>query len=400
LTTATTPPGPKSGACAAFGRAARVFPLVTAAVFSGACGHRARMTTARVERHDLVVPVLCDGVLEPGAGGEVRASQAATVASLPVRDGARVAAGEVLLTLSNPDLSERARGSRSDAAALAAELETARSESSALSQEAARRRRTLESDERLLRAGAITREARDADAAALSDAEARLRGAEAKVTSLSGNGESSRLALAERSASDLEREAGALTVRSPAAGIVYGLPRRIGMRVEAGDVLASIADPSARRVRIRIDEPDVPRIARGERLTVTFDGLPGRRWEGRVVEVAAGLREEGGRRVGDVSGEIEDREALLPGNASVNVSIVTAERRGVLVIPRAAIFRDGARRIVYVPQSGKARRREVSVGVLGPTEAEVTAGLSDGDRVILPGVAPLSDGVPVSVSGD
>jgi len=358
------------------------------------------VTTARVERHDLVVPVLCDGVLEPGAGGEVRASQSATVASLPVRDGARVAAGEVLLTLSNPDLSERARGSRSDASALSAELEAARSESGVLSREADRRRRTLESDDRLLRAGAITRETRDADAAALSDAEAKLRAAEAKVGSLSGKGGSSRVVLAEQNAADLAREAGALTVRAPAAGIVYGLPRRIGMRVEAGDVLASIADPSARRVRIRIDEPDVPRISRGERLTVTFDGLPGRRWEGHVAEVAAGLREEGGRRVGDVSGEIEDRDALLPGNASVNVSIVTAERRGVLVVPRAAILRDGARRIVYVPQSGKARPREISVGVLGPTEAEVTAGLSAGDRVILPGAAPLSDGAPVSISGD
>lgn len=365
-----------------------------------ACGHRVRVNAERARRQDLVIPVLCDGVLEPGAGGEVRASQPATVASLPVRDGARVAAGEVLLTLSNPDLAERARGSRSDAAALSAELEAGRSESRALSEETARRRRTLESDERLLRAGAITRETRDADAAALSDAEAKLRGAEARVRSLAGNGGSSRLALAERSASDLEREAGALTVRAPAAGVVYGLPRRVGTRVETGDVLASIADPSARRVRIRIDEPDLPRIARGERMTVTFDGLPGRRWEGRVVEVAAGLREEAGRRVGDVSGEIEDRDALLPGNASVNVSIVTAERRGALVIPRSAVFRDGPRRIVYVPESGKARRREVSIGLLGPTEAEVTSGLREGDRVILPGAAPLADGAPVSISGD
>jgi membrane fusion protein (multidrug efflux system) len=104
--------------------------------------------------------------------------------------------------------------------------------------------------------------------------------------------------------------------------------------------------------------------------------------------------------VGDVSGEIVDRQALLPGNASVNVSIVTAERPGALVIPRAAIFRDGARRIVYVPESGKARRREVSIGVLGPVEAEVTGGLREGDRVILPGVVPLTDGAPVSASGD
>jgi HlyD family secretion protein len=172
------------------------------------------------------------------------------------------------------------------------------------------------------------------------------------------------------------------------------------MRVETGDVLAAIADPSARRVRIRIDEPDLPRIAVGQKLTVTFDGLPGRRWEGRVAEVAAGLREEGGRHVGDVSGEIADREALLPGNASVNVSIVTAERPGALVIPRAAILRDGPRRLVFVLESGNARQRVVSIGLLGPTEAEVTGGLRDGDRVILPGAVPLKDGVPVSASGD
>lgn len=365
-----------------------------------ACGRGVPFTAVRVQRQDLVVPVLCDGVLEPGAGGEIRATQPATIASLAVSDGSRVAAGQVLLTLSNPDLSEKARGSRSEVEALAADLEAARSDVAALSEEAGRRRRTLESDDRLLREGAITREARDADAAALSEAEARLRAAEAKVKSLGRDGRTSRLALAEQNASDLEREAGALTIRSPAAGIVYGLPRRQGMRVETGDVLAAIADPSRRRVRIRIDEPDLPRIAVGQELTVTFDGLPGRRWDGRVVEVAAGLREEGGRHVGDVSGEIADREALLPGNASVNVSIVTAERRGALVIPRAAIFRDGVRRVVYVPESGKARRREVSIGVLGPTEAEVTGGLREGDRVILPGAVPLTDGAPVSLSGN
>ena len=374
--------------------------MAAVALATVACGRRVQVTAARAERRDLVIPVLCDGILEPGTGGEIRASQQATVKSLPVREGARVSAGEVLLTLSNPDLSARARGSRSEAGELSADLESARSEASALSEEAGRRRHALESDERLLQEGAITRETRDADAAALADAEARLRGAEAKSKSLAGDGRASRVALAEQNASDLEREAEALTVRSPAAGVVYGLPRRVGMRVETGDVLASIADPSARRVRIRIDEPDLPLISIGQKLTVTFDGLPGRRWEGRVVEVAAGLREEGGRHVGDVSGEIEDREALLPGNASVNVSIVTAERKGTLVIPRAAIFRDGNRRVVFVPESGKARRREVSIGLLGPTEAEVTGGIHDGDRVILPGAVPLTDGAAVSVGGE
>ena len=344
--------------------------------------------------------MLCDGILEPGAGGEIRASQPATVASLLVADGARVSAGEVLLTLSNPEVAQRARDARSAAAGLSAELDAARSEASALSEDVARRRRALDSDERLLREGAITRESRDADAAALSDAQARLRGAEAKVRALDGEGSASRLPLARASAFDLEREAGALTVRAPAAGVVYGLPRRVGLHVEPGEIVAAIADNAARRVRIRIDEPDLPRVAPGQSLTVTFDGLPGRSWTGRVMEVSPALREEGSRRVGEVGGVVEDRGALLPGNASVNVSVVTAERRGALVIPRAAILRDGPRRIVFVPESGKARRREISIGLLGPTEAEVTAGLRDGDRVLLPGATPLTDGMSVSISGE
>ena len=354
----------------------------------------------RAHRQDLVIPVLCDGILEPGAGGEIRASQAATVASLPVRDGARVSAGDVLLTLSNPEIAQRARDARSAVAGLSAELAAARSEADSLSADVRRRRGVLDSDERLLREGAVTREVRDADASALSDAEARWRGAEAKVESLGGEGRASRLPLADASASDLEREAAALTVRAPAAGLVYGLPRRVGLHVAAGDIVASIADPSSRRVRIRIDEPDLPRIALGQPLTVTFDGLPGRSWAGRITDVSPALREEGARRVGDVAGVIEDRGALLPGNASVNVSVVTAERKGALVIPRAAVLRDGARRIVFVPESGRARRREISIGLLGPTDAEVTAGLRDGDRVLLPGAAPLAEGMPVSVAGE
>jgi len=376
-------------------------PLIAVALAGTAgCRHRTEATAVRAHRQDLVVPVLCDGILEPGAGGEIRASQPATVASLPVREGARVSAGDVLLTLSNPEIAQRARDARSAAAGLSAELAAARSEADSLAEDVRRRRQVLDSDERLLREGAVTREARDTDASALSDAEARLRTAQAKAESLAGPGRASRLPLAEASASDLEREAGALTVRAPAAGVVYGLPRRVGLHVEPGEVLAAIADNAFRRVRIRIDEPDLPRIAPGQPLTLTFDGLPGRSWAGRVMEVSPALREEGGRRVGDVGGVIEDRGTLLPGNASVNVSIVTAERKGALVIPRAAVLRDGARRIVFVPESGRARRREISIGLLGPTDAEVTAGLRDGDRVLVPGAAPLAEGMPVTVAGE
>jgi membrane fusion protein, multidrug efflux system len=148
-------------------------------------------------------------------------------------------------------------------------------------------------------------------------------------------------------------------------------------------------------VRARVDQPDLPRIAVGQRLQVTFDGLPQERWSGRVVSVAPGLRTESGRDVGDVVGEIADAQAKLPANAAVEVEIVTGEKADALVVPRAALLRDGDRRFVYVYEDGRARRREVSVGLLGLSDAEVASGLRENERVIVPGGAPLSDGLRV-----
>ena len=58
----------------------------------------------------------------------------------------------------------------------------------------------------------------------------------------------------------------ALTVRAPFDGVVYGLPRRVGETVSAGQVVANVIDPQHRRLRARVDQPDLPRIAVGQRL--------------------------------------------------------------------------------------------------------------------------------------
>jgi len=104
----------------------------------------------------------------------------------------------------------------------------------------------------------------------------------------------------------------------------------------------------------------------------------------------------GGRQVGEVLGEISDPTSRLPPNASVNVQIVVGEKKGALVVPRAALQRDGERRFVWILQNGRARRRDVKVGLVGLTEVEVTSGLADGDRVLMSGAVPLSEGLRVA----
>jgi HlyD family secretion protein len=350
-----------------------------------------------VRRGDLVVPIQCDGTLEPPPGGEMRAAETATVGAILVHEGERVEAGTPLLRLESPDLTQKALEARADALRLTAERDAAAADVAELDRQVEHLREVFEGDKRLLPSGAITRMAYQADELALREAEDRARAARARLTGFEGTskGSASRVALAAKAASELEQRAAALTVVSPAAGVVYGLPRRVGEAVAAGQVVANVIDPQHRRVRARIDQPDLPRVSAGERAIVGFDGLPHEHWEGEVVFVAPGLREVGGREVGEVIVDVADPERKLPANAAVDLQIITGEKKDTLVIPRASVFRDGERRFVYLYDDGRARRREIEIGLLGLSEAEALHGLGEKDRVILPGATPLTDGARV-----
>jgi HlyD family secretion protein len=186
-------------------------------------------------------------------------------------------------------------------------------------------------------------------------------------------------------------------VRAPFEGVVYALPRRVGEVFAPGQVVASVTDPKHPAVRGRVDQPDLPRLQVGQPLLVTFDGLPDQTFAGTVQSVGRDLREESGRTVGDVVGEIRDPERRLPLNASVNVEVVVAERSSVLTVPRAAVHRDGAERYVMAVRDGRAERRPVQVGAVGSVDVEILGGLVEGERVILPGATPVEAGQRVSL---
>ncbi len=350
-----------------------------------------------VRRGDLIVPVQCDGTLEPPPGGELRSGEAATVAEIPAREGDRVVAGATLVRLENAELSQKALDARSEALRLRAERASAGADLAEAERAEKHQREVVEADARLLSSGAISRASVEADERAFRQAEDRTRAARARLEGLEGAG--SRLALAERAAAELERRVAALTLKAPAPGLVYGLPRRVGETVAAGAVVASVVDPEKRRLRARVDQPDLPRIAVGQRLILSFDGLPRDKWEGTVTFVSPGLTRIEGREVGEVLGDVADPSRRLPTNAAVEVEIVAGEKSDTLIVPRASVLRDGEKRFLYLAENGRARRREVQVGLSGLTEVEILGGVSEKDAVILPGSTALSEGLRVRPSG-
>ena len=65
----------------------------------------------------------------------------------------------------------------------------------------------------------------------------------------------------------------------------------------------------------------------------------------------------------------------------------------VLQVPASALFRHEGRWAVYLADGGRARRVAVEIGASGATAAEVRAGLTAGQRVILFPDDRIADGV-------
>src|SRR5262249_3413755 len=138
-----------------------------------------------------------------------------------------------------------------------------------------------------------------------------------------------------------------LIIRAPFDGVVYSVPAKQGAYVNPGDLVLQEADLSQVLVRAFVDEPDVARLAPGQKIELTWDAMPGRQWTGSVSAVPATVKLRGSRNVGETTCIVANEDFKLLPNINVGVTIVTAEHANVLTIPREALRQDDGTPYVY-----------------------------------------------------
>ncbi|MEZ5317118.1 MAG: efflux RND transporter periplasmic adaptor subunit [Vicinamibacterales bacterium] len=368
------------------------------------------------------------------ASGEVVAARYADIGSsvmgrivaLPVREGDRVEAGQVLARIDAVQAESEAAGAQAQVDALAAdarataeavrvasaELEAATARAADAEQQRARR-------ESLYQAGLIpaaeyesTRAAAEAAQAAVVSARAtveRAREAEAAAARRSAQARAQR-----RSAEDrLSKTA----IISPMAGIVSRLQVRegemvvVGIQNQPGTTLMTVSDLADIDAEVKVAEADVLRVAAGQPATVTLEALPGRTFRGAVIEIGASALPVTGTaaaaREFRVVIRLADADPGLRPGLTCDAEIVTSERTNVLTVPlQSVVLRpapdDGTDRSgVFVIEGDRAVFTPVTTGVIGGLDIAVT-GLDEGRSLV---VGPyqvlrdLQDGTRVRVRG-
>jgi HlyD family secretion protein len=148
-----------------------------------------------------------------------------------------------------------------------------------------------------------------------------------------------------------------------------------------------------------VDEPDIGRLADGQKIEVTWDAMPGRIWDGTVSSVPATVKLHGSRNVGEVTCSVDNQDLRLLPNVNVGVTIITAEKSDVLTLSREAVRNDDSQPYVYQVLDGRLQRRDVQVALQNLTRVEITGGIPDHAQVALSTIdlKPLTDGARVKV---
>jgi HlyD family secretion protein len=373
------------------------------------------IVTATVTRGSIRSLISTNGKVEPINNFEAHAPAGTVVKRVLVKEGDHVKQGQLMVELDSASAQSRAaqalaeiRASEADMNAIQhggtqEELLTLQAQLVKATADRDAAQRNLDALQRLQQTGAASPGEVRAAQAQLATAEAQVKLLQSKQSERYSRPEISSVQAkqsgaqsAYSAAEDVLRQ---LLIRAPFDGVVYSLPVRQGAYVNPGDLVLQEADLSSVLVRAYVDEPDVARLSRGQKIEVTWDAVPGRIWTGSVSSLPAAVKLHGTRNVGETTCKVPNQDFKLLPNINVGVTVVTTEHDHVLTVPREALHLDGGKPYVYLVTNNELERRSVETSISNLTRAEITGGLPEGARLALGSVnsKPLHDHLSVKV---
>lgn len=337
---------------------------------------------------------------------DIGSSVMGKVVSLPVREGDRVKAGQVLARIDSvpsqsdaTSASEQVNALMSEERAVGDQITAARSDLNA----ALARERDV--TQQLTRATALFQQGlapaaeRDAAKAAVDAAAAQVASARAAIDRATQTqaAASRRVAQARAQQRRADDTLAKTSIVSPIDGIVSRLRVRegemvvVGIQNQPGTTLMTISNLTEIDAEVKVAEADVLRLAVGQPASVTLEAVPGRTFAGKVVEIGASALPVTGAgaaaREFKVVVRLDQPDAGLRPGLTCDTEIVTSARANVSTVPlQSVVLRaEGTakeRSGVFVMREGRAVFVPVTTGVIGGLDIEVS-GVSATDSVIV-----------------
>jgi len=258
-------------------------------------------------------------------------------------------------------------------------------------------------------------------AAALQQAEAESRNAQARFARIRGLYENGNASRTDYDAARAAAESARASVRSvqkrveltrqqlsytrllaPVAGAIAEVNAEVNENVQPGQDVVRLASEAGNEVVLTVPESLISDIRQGQEVVVRFDAIPDRTFAGSVTEVGVTTSSMG--TAFPVKARLAETDTALRNGmaAEVEFRFEASGAGGRFRVPAHAVTEDRQGRFVLIVEPAEAgrgvvRRRAVQVGSLTPSGLEVLEGLEDGDRLVTAGLSQLEDGDAVKL---
>jgi len=369
---------------------------------------------AQVAQAPLESTIATNGRVEPEGNVEIHSPVSAIVKAVYVQAGDEVPAGKLLMQLDDIEARAKLAAAESGVKTAQAALESTTQNGTVEQRQASAAeiaRNKLELDQaqhdldalqKLNSTGAASTSEVAAARQRLATANANLHAAEQSSQSRYAPSDLARVQAAlqdaEANRSAAQQVLAQTAVRAAKAGTVYNVDVKATEFVEQGKMLLQMADLHKLRVRAYFDEPEIGRLAIGQKAIIKWDARQGAAWHGHIERTPSTVAQYETRRVGEALIHIdEDPKGQLLPNTNVTVTVTTSSQADVMSIPREALRSENGKTYVYRIDGDELKKTYVVTGAINISQVAITSGLKDGEWVAT-GTAtgqPLQERVPV-----
>lgn len=353
------------------------------------------VSVARVERHDLTRELEVAAEFRPYQEVEVHAKVAGYLKTISVDVGDRVAAGQVIATLEVPEFAEEL--AHASASEKRTELDVVRARSEVKRTESLYLMRKI-SHERLLgvskaRPNLVAQQEVDVTAAQFHEAEGQWESAKAALAATE-----QQVHVSTASKERVRTMMNYLRITAPFSGVVTKRYAHPGAMIQAGTASQTQAMPVVRisqishlRLVLPVPESAVSQVKLNSAVEVRVDALK-QVFQGRVARASERL--DASTRTMETEVDIDNRAGVILPGMFGTAELMLETRKNALAAPVQAVSGHSTKPSVFVVKGGRLQERPVTVGLETPDLIELTAGVEEGDLVVIGNRSALKAGKP------
>ncbi len=194
---------------------------------------------------------------------------------------------------------------------------------------------------------------------------------------------------------------GYATITSPIDGVVLSKSVEEGQTVAASfstpELFTIAQDLTNMQVVADVDEADIGDVKEGERVSFTVDAYPDDTFEGEVKQVRQEATTSNNVVTYEVVISAPNADLKLKPGLTANVTIYTAERKGVLSVPSKAlrftpqketvgkmkiVDATNAKNKVWTIEGNSIVAHKVNIGMTDGTNTQIVGGIAEGTKVV------------------